>query len=383
MATRVKKLAKELGRTPEEILGMLHALGFPRYRSVDDQLPKAMVERVKGGWRKGVVPVAFVLGEQQVSSSKRAEKKTATQEAGDWMQSALPGVKPLDAESEIQGGAKRSKPPSAKKAGAVKSATLKPDPSNVEPKVFERHKKQSEAIIAHLTQRVEQLEREALESSAKRQELEAANTGLLTALNGLRGRRPGLIEVCARRGITGTEQIAETLAGLIQKGLVGDLLPLLRVDNEEHWVRHLHRHVLLLPQGKGAIQTELVQVQVDPAKADLTDPRETVRLVQRLSGQMLLFGVKSVVVVGPGDGLGRLVEELMDRRIQWHHFVLTEGTEKQVLDMAKRVDALLVWNTRVSRDIVKTYRSAKRPVVIVKDGGLGALVEGVCTALKE
>ena len=47
MAIRVRKLAKELNRSPTEVLGVLHAIGFTRFRNVNDMLSDQIVSRLK------------------------------------------------------------------------------------------------------------------------------------------------------------------------------------------------------------------------------------------------------------------------------------------------------------------------------------------------
>lgn len=61
MAVRIRKLARELNRTPAEIIGVLHAIGIQRYRSADDMLPAPAEARLRTGIRTGVAPVYVEL----------------------------------------------------------------------------------------------------------------------------------------------------------------------------------------------------------------------------------------------------------------------------------------------------------------------------------
>ena len=53
MAVRLRKLAKELRRDPAELLGILHALGFARFRSPHDMLSDPIVGQLRGALRDG------------------------------------------------------------------------------------------------------------------------------------------------------------------------------------------------------------------------------------------------------------------------------------------------------------------------------------------
>ena len=49
MAIRVRKLAKELGRSAGEVLGLLHHLGFRRYTKPDDMVNDAIASKARKG----------------------------------------------------------------------------------------------------------------------------------------------------------------------------------------------------------------------------------------------------------------------------------------------------------------------------------------------
>src|SRR5262245_61965780 len=87
MAVRVKKLARELNQSPRHVLGVLHAIGFDRYRSPEDMLPDGTVDKVRRATRDGVEPVP-------VPGLASAPTKTAPRAStgDDVMAKLVPGV---------------------------------------------------------------------------------------------------------------------------------------------------------------------------------------------------------------------------------------------------------------------------------------------------
>jgi hypothetical protein len=93
MGVRVRKLAKQLSSTPGEVLGLLHALGFARYRTPEDMVSDAVVRQVRDAQQSGVraIPVAVPI-------------RAPMQE---------PSAAPADLMSQLVPGVKRSVPPTA------------------------------------------------------------------------------------------------------------------------------------------------------------------------------------------------------------------------------------------------------------------------------
>ncbi len=90
MAVRVRKLAKELNRSPAEIIGVLHAVGLTRYRSADDMLPTQAEERVRHGVRRGVTPLHVELLDRPDDLAEMA--RGAATGGDDMMARLVPGV---------------------------------------------------------------------------------------------------------------------------------------------------------------------------------------------------------------------------------------------------------------------------------------------------
>jgi hypothetical protein len=100
MAVRIRKLARELNRTPTELIGVLHALGLGRYRSVDDMLPAPAEARLRAGIKSGVapVPVEVIDNGRPSEPEPPAERGDMTSPLGlegrnaDLMSQLVPGV---------------------------------------------------------------------------------------------------------------------------------------------------------------------------------------------------------------------------------------------------------------------------------------------------
>ena len=61
-----RKLAKELNRSAAEVIGVLHALGYQKYRSPEDLISDQVEARLRKGIQSGVTPLHVELSEPTV-----------------------------------------------------------------------------------------------------------------------------------------------------------------------------------------------------------------------------------------------------------------------------------------------------------------------------
>ena len=98
MGVRIRKLAREVNRSPWDVLGVLHALGYRRYKSPDDMLSGPALARLRNGLRDGVAPVP-VPGRREASGTSERVAKASS----DLMSQVIPGVVRQQADDRFDG----------------------------------------------------------------------------------------------------------------------------------------------------------------------------------------------------------------------------------------------------------------------------------------
>ena len=95
MAIRLAKLARQLKRPAIEVLGLLHAIGYERYRSSNDQVSDAAVARLEKAIRDGVQPLQLEVATRPSPTRQRQSTSQQGASAPDMMSALMPGVTPL------------------------------------------------------------------------------------------------------------------------------------------------------------------------------------------------------------------------------------------------------------------------------------------------
>lgn len=363
MATRVRKLARELRRTPAEVLGLLHELGYVRYRTTEDQVSDLVASRVREAVRQGVQAAPV----QPVPVGGREAVRPESRESADWMGKLVPGVvrRKLE-EHEIRGvdarqasvqpprGAERrdSTPRHGEGAGVVQGAVQAestPQPV-VERARLEVERAQLEAARTELLDAQAQLERARAELADARQQVEQMRMDLeeeRIELEAVRARADHvgtpLVELLEERGLRGADEQQRALAALASGRHLSVLLGELHVLNPGRARRVLDDRLVLVGgaipealQGVGAIT-------VAPDRAELPDARELERLLAEIGEQLLLLGLRRLVVVNAAPRWRRLLRDGLDARIDLAFFP-APGPEPEQMG---RLDALALWRVSV------------------------------------
>lgn len=319
MAIRVRKLAKELDRSPTEVLGLLHAIGFEKYRSAEDQVPDPTVQHVRDAIRSGVRPLSVVLHE----STRHAEPVRPQVGRGDVMATLVPGVVPV-------GGAARPVP---RPVVAVPVRT-RPTPPTADPEPARVLQADHQAAAAAW----------AVERSALAAEGEALRSRLAD--------RPEL----------------PTLSSVLEA--VGGGFP-----SEQQWallLPYLHVHDAPL------VAALLAR---PPAPARLVAPeREVARVGERL---MLLGLRRLVIIGGTPSLLKLLRESFdprIDLRLRGADRPRQRGDAEQDVT---RSDAVVLWGVSVEPAAIPVYRTSRAVVIEVVDPGLPAFLAEVNRRLDE
>lgn len=396
MATRVRKLARELRRTPAEVLGILHQLGYLRYRSSEDQLSDIVVERVREAARQGgpVTPVT-------PRDHPRASRGAATPAADDWMAKLIPGVVRREREEhELGPGAARPRPARPEPArpepdrgeparhqpdlrGEAAAATPAAAPAS-DARIdaararLEAERAELETARAELTAARARLEQAQRELTAARDQVEAIRVELeqeRVALDEARSAGvPGAVsfsELLEERGLRGSDEQQRALGVLAAGRHLGAVLPDLRVLDAARARRILDDRLVLVAGEVPASLHGVAAVTVAPDRAELPDARELSRLLGEVSEQLLLNGLRRLVVVNAAPRWQKTIREGLDRRVEVSFRPLPAPYAEPGLG---RSDAVVLWRAELPDAQRRAWAEAAGRLVSVAEPDLGTFL---------
>lgn len=389
MAVRVRKLAKELRRTPWEVLGMLHALGFVRYRSPNDMLPDNTAGRVRKAWREGTVRPLPLQGET-LPEQPAETRQSPGPSAGGWMDQMVSGVVPADRDED-------------QVLADVPDVSIEewlegpsPEPEARPPaQDDERRRKAAEALYSRASETLS-AEREALAAERSRLEVERAalerDRQEFAAAQQEPAARPSepappvgkaLVELLEERGLRGADEQERALGGLANARLLREVVGHLVVDDADV-VRALldERLTLVGGQVSDLLPRSVVGVTVSPDRAEIPDGNALGRALAHVGEQLMLHGMRRLVVVGGQPTGQHMVRQGLDRRIDTR-FAVADGerTEAQAQEDVVRSDAVVLWDVGLSDAARQLYRTS-RALLIESGPGVEALATAVDVALE-
>lgn len=414
MAIRLRKLAREIRREPADLLGILHALGYRRYRTVDDMLTDDIRARLLRAVRAGVEP-ELVSDAAQPEAPKGSELERLASGDGDLMGGLMRGVTPLDrpasSPSSAGGspsssrshasGAKASRAPSSVRVGGNASGptsgaalddraamldsrerTLELSKRRVED--AQRQVEEERGRIEALRVAVEQ-ERASLQD--RRRSLDALRAALDEERDALaeegrsRDAAPtaSLVSLLEARGLRGADEFERAIVGLARARRLQDVLLTLGTDDARALRRLLDDHLLLTgphpPEGLAARSEATVTVA--PDRAEVPDATDLARLGERLSDAILLDGWRSVRLVGGRSTLVRLLKDALDSRIT---LTWSPGTLRTVAAARADVsdaDVVVLWGVDEEPGATALYDAARPVVVRTGASDLSRLIQDI------
>jgi hypothetical protein len=402
MAVRVRKLAKELERSPWDVLGMLHALGFGRYRSPEDMLPDSTCDRVRRGWKDGVTPLPVErpgVAQPPRLSPGPAAPRTERGPSEDLMARLVPGV--------IRNG-----PRSPEKKARVREPQIVPQivPPSASSLAYaaDPEPDELEEERARLAEEAERLENERATLVADRQEwateleawkadrlaLKADREALAADRRALRGERatgvptgpglpgPLLVDLLQARGLRGSDEFERALGALAAARQLGDVLGRLAVLDPEPVERLIRERLVLVGGGvPDSLPPGMTGVTVAPDRAELPDAIDLHKRLARTGELFLLNGLRRVLVVGGRPVWQRMLRQAIDGRVEMRFLPAVRRTRADAEGDVTRTDAVILWNVEVEPDAREVYRTGRSILVDVEETDLSALLDGITSAL--
>jgi hypothetical protein len=409
MAVRIRKLAREVERNPADVIGVLHALGFTKYRSPDDMLTPEVEAKLRRGLQKGVRPIEVPgVG---AASTRPAEVVEAVGGA-DLMASLVPGVVPVGgrarpvARVEVAPVASADAAPRGAVARAPAVAAVVPPrpaarPMEVDPAeaavlateraaldslrrslasergVVEAERAQLEVDAARLAARERSLaaQQESLRELQAMLERERASLDAERAsLDALRSRSAaqlgvGLEDLLEARGLRGMDEYERAIVVLAQQRSLRDVLWTLRADAPDQLRRILDERLVLVSGGAPEAATRgAAAVAVAPERAEVPDAATHDRMLARLGESLLLSGWRRLLVVGGRPRWQRLLRHGLDARIEVR--VVPEGARgaEAASDDVRWADVVVLWDARVGEAAERVYAAGRSTLLRVEGG---------------
>lgn len=379
MAVRVRKLAKELERTPEDLLLLLHELGFERFRTPDDMVSHEVASKLRRAAAstppRAIGPPSSMAQPSRSTAGSPPGSRPSPADAGDLMAQLVPGVvRKGEATPRVPRSAPpRSVPPRSEPPPAAREleAGLAAERQRleelraavaVEAKAAATARAEVEEARAGLAR-----EREAVDSAAR--EAEAAHERRLAGME-----RTSLLALLEERGLRGTDEAERALAALASHHELGRLLATWVPADPDGVRRVLSERLLLVG---GTIPDALAgapAVVVGPDRADVPGADRLARALARLGEQLLLNGLRRVFFAGVPPRWHAALREGLDRRIE-----LAFRPAGAHLDEVGRADLVVSWNTPAPESAEPP--AARARTVEVHGAGLGDLVERLTAAL--
>ncbi len=356
MAIRVRKLAKEVRRSPGEVLGLLHHLGYVNYKRPDDMVADAPAGKLRTAVKRGVVAPSLDVAER----ARPSEPLSSLSAGDDLMAQLVPGVvrKGLGGPPVVPTAA-----PSAP-ASAPPPTPVAPAPAPAAPRDPELARAVAELSSARdaLAARVAALE-------TQRMEAQEAAGGAVAALQGsqpvpLEG--VAVAELVEARGLRGRDEGLRAVEALLAaRGGQGLLSARLDAAAVSELQRELQGLVLLDGPPPAELTVPAVAVSEDRAEAPGAPTLD--RQLHDLSEHMLLSGWRRLALVGVPPRWHAAIGHRLDRRVEVSFRPAGSWTHAQVAN----VQADLVGAVGLDAPDEAVESS---PAVWVREDGLSSLL---------
>ena len=423
---RIRKLARELRRSPDEVIGVLHALGFVRFLSADDMLSDTTVQKLRRGLQKGVQPISVQTRTPAAEDSAGRPVRKGSGDSdlmGQLIPGVSPGLRPSRSAGRRQGPAPR--PPARPAPRAPEPAASAPpvpapvpaaaapvsDPDGVLRRLateratlesLERRLSSERVVLATEKAALQQLqsrtdaragslegERAALDAlrqalDAERAALDAERAALTSESDRRSDAYAGLQELLEERGLRGTDEFERALGALLQGRHLRDALWSFRVDAPD-LLRRVLRERLMLVSGEpfAGLGTSAAAVTVAPDRAEVPDAPTVAALLTKLSERLLLHGMRRVLLVGGRPVWHRLMREGLDARLVFKALPPAARDRHRAATDVVQADLIVLWGVAVDAGAREVYDSDRSRAVVVGNAGFRQFLDTVLAALND
>lgn len=370
---RIRKLARELGLSEQELFDLLHVMGHARYINPEQMLPIELVEQLRKrsplpapkatGWKPPEAREMVNLDRTGKPPSKSAKPAPRVSSPGRIMAPKEVPVKGEPASSGVRQPSSGIVPPApvlpaepASVAPAEPAAAVAPPDSPARapstPQAAPADKSStddvarlrallgaSEAELARARDRVIALERELASSENHRR-------ALLRALATASGREAhqSVRDAFIRRGLIGDDEIALALRAWGEAHRLQELLDPLQVGNPVVFQALLDERMLLVGPGEDC-PSGVVAVTVAPDRSERHTAAPVRSALARMATALLVHGKKRLVVHGGSAAWQRELKDGLDPRIDLRFY---PHIGRGPLPDTGVPDVVVLWDSAVS-----------------------------------
>lgn len=367
MAIRVRKLARQLGRSPEDLLDLLATIGLSRYSRPDDMLPGPAAEALRDAVRDLPPP------RQRLRSAPAPAPRQAS--PADLMSALVPGVERMDRDAPAPAPKPTPKPPRQRAAASDALAEERASLA-AERAALVRQREELEALRAELDEAREQMQRvrreAAEELAAARQERARARELSLRAAQ-REDDHTFLLYLLHQRGLRGMDECERALAALAERRQLRGILEMLRCDRPDRVGDVLDQRLVLVGGTiPASLPDSLAAVSVAPDRADVPGERDLSRAIDRFGEILLLHGLRRVTVVGGRPAWHKALREGLDPRVELRF--MASMASAQGMAPLQASDLAVLWDVEGSLERAQRGRGV---VVSVTGDHLLSLLAGV------
>ena len=226
------------------------------------------------------------------------------------------------------------------------------------------------------------LEEELALKEAALEETRVHRASLQRALGSLQAEEVpasrSLGEALRQRGLLGEDEAARLLRGLLDQRRIGPLLQALEVTDPEAFDAYLEERLVLLggceacPEAGGR-----VVIEVPKARCEICEGGDIRRIARGFVDQLLLQGIRSVVIVGGSPRYHRQLRELVQHRQITLHLI--PGNVRRTLLQAKadedRAQLVILWGaTLLDHSVSDLYGRGPARLLRIAHRGIGRML---------
>jgi hypothetical protein len=217
-------------------------------------------------------------------------------------------------------------------------------------------------------------EREALD--AERESLKNASVRLQAS------ELMSMQDLLEARGLRGADEFERALVALAKGRHLRDVLWTIRLDPADKMSALLDDRLILTsgetPDGLGR---GMATVEVAPDRAEIESRTVMERRLASLGEQLLLHGLRRVLIVGGRPTWQRILAGGLDRRIEVRTSPgLTRTAHLAEADVS-RTDVVVLWGVEVTPPALEIYGSCRATLVQLDDPSLSGFFRGIMAAL--
>ena len=323
MAVRVRKLAREIRRSPAEVLGLLHALGFSKYKSAEDMVADLIANKARKAVQQGMKAEAVIPVNDRTPIAKA---KAVSSPRMDTMGALVAGV----VQNEV------APPPVSESPAAIAEKV----------KIAEERDALKRALaIAKDQCLVLETERDALR-------LQRDTVTTATPVS-----QPSLRDLFEARGLVDAAEQRLAILAMVDHHWGREFVLEAQPRQPEELTQVLSQRLLLVdgafPELHGC-----VTIPVSAERAEIPGGDEVRQSIRAVGEGMMLNGLKRMCAVGVSPRWQKLLRAHIDERVAIRFLPGGERDVRGALNDCEGVDLVWTWDPVHAAEVIAIYQGS-------------------------